>query len=276
MNNFKKVSIVITSFNRGVLLERAIESAISQTYQNIEIIIVDDCSSDTKTIEILKKFDNKNKYSNIKIFILEKNKGANYCRNVGINKSTGYFYTGLDDDDYFSKDRVQFLIDNYHDKYGFICTNYLLVNGKKNKKRFIGPKTLKKNSLFKINNAGNQIFTTIDKIKSVNCFDTNLKRLQDQDMWIRLLKKYKIAKRFNKANYIMDIDHCFNRITKNNNEFQSYYTLYRKHKSEMDLSSRRYNMLRLIYLKKSKIPFKYFSLSPIYFFKITLKTKLKR
>jgi len=276
MYNERKVSIVITSYNRGFLLDRAIKSVIEQTYKNIEITVVDDHSTDQNTIDVLNHYSDKELFPFINVIILKSNMGANYCRNIGIENSSGYYYTGLDDDDYFSPDRINFLINHYEEKYAFICTNYFLLNGEEIKKRFLFSKKLNEDSLYKVNYAGNQVFTTIDKIKNVHGFDVKLKRLQDQDMWIRLLQKYKIAKRFSETNYLMDVSHDFKRITKSINVFRSYFSLYKKHKFQMSHSSRNYSFLRLYYLRNNHIPVKYIFLSPILFFKIKIKGFLKK
>lgn len=93
-----KVSVIITTYNRsGFLTKRAIPSVLSQTYKNLECIIVDDGSTDN-TEEIVKEFikrDNRLKYFKIK------NSGLSAARNFGIKKSNGEYIAFLDDDDEF-------------------------------------------------------------------------------------------------------------------------------------------------------------------------------
>ena len=73
---------------------------MNQTYNNIEIIVIDDCSSDNTNNEIKKIKDNRIRY--IK---LRKNKGANYCRNLNIKKAIGE-YISLDSDDIMHKNKL--------------------------------------------------------------------------------------------------------------------------------------------------------------------------
>lgn len=100
------VSVIITTFNRPILLNRAINSVLNQTYKNIEIIIIDDASE--INIEPLIKENEK-----IKIFINDENKGGGYSRNVGIKKANGEFINFLDDDDILYPDKIRLQIEKF-------------------------------------------------------------------------------------------------------------------------------------------------------------------
>lgn len=111
------VSVIITTYKRSDMLERAIESVLKQNYQNIEVIIVDDNDPNTefrnKTEELMKNYTNNSK---IKYLKHEKNKNGAAARNTGINNSIGKYITFLDDDDtYFDNkvsEQVKFLEEN--------------------------------------------------------------------------------------------------------------------------------------------------------------------
>lgn len=91
------VSIIIPSFNREELIADTLESVLNQTYDKWECIVVDDGSTD-ETISIVEKFREKDRrYSLFKRN--RKPKGANTCRNIGIDKSNGEFIIFLDSDD---------------------------------------------------------------------------------------------------------------------------------------------------------------------------------
>ena len=92
----KKVSIIIPCFNQEKYVKEAIESALNQTYKNIEIICVNDGSTDNSS-SLIK--DLVNKYKNILFFDLEKNHGVIYARNLAIDASTGDYILPLDADD---------------------------------------------------------------------------------------------------------------------------------------------------------------------------------
>lgn len=86
------VSVVITTYNRPELLPQAVESVRNQTYENLEIIVVDDCS-DKPAVTLLADGPD------LRIFRHDENRGANAARNTGIEASSGEFLAFLDDDD---------------------------------------------------------------------------------------------------------------------------------------------------------------------------------
>ena len=91
-----KVSVIITCYNKEPYLEEAVLSAINQTYKDIEIIFIDDCSTDN-SIEKIKAL--KQKYPQIVIIQNEENKGVVYSRNRAIEESSGEYILPLDADD---------------------------------------------------------------------------------------------------------------------------------------------------------------------------------
>ena len=90
-NKKDKITVIIPTYNRKKLVNKAIKSVLNQTYSNIEIIVIDDCSTDNSENEIKKIKDTRIRY--IK---LRKRKGANYARNRGILKASGEFISFLD------------------------------------------------------------------------------------------------------------------------------------------------------------------------------------
>lgn len=95
------ISIIIPCYNAEKTIKRCLESVISQTYKNIEIVIINDGSID-KTDSIIKKYinDNRIKYYN------RSNHGIGKTRNFGIKEATGEYITFLDSDDYLPNDAI--------------------------------------------------------------------------------------------------------------------------------------------------------------------------
>jgi len=87
-----KVSIIIPAYNRKMEVSNCIDSILKQDYKNKEIIIVDDASSDNTSGYIKKK------YPFVKVIVNKENKGPNYCRNLGIARSSSEFILILDSD----------------------------------------------------------------------------------------------------------------------------------------------------------------------------------
>lgn len=96
-----KISVIIPVYNTEQYLEKSIQSVLDQTYKNLEIIIVDDASTDcsSKVIKNITK-----KYPNILFVYNKENKGAAFCRNLGIKKATGDYIGFLDSDDFIPND----------------------------------------------------------------------------------------------------------------------------------------------------------------------------
>ncbi|MCX7985370.1 MAG: glycosyltransferase family 2 protein [Bacteroidales bacterium] len=92
------VSIIIPCFNHGNYIQEAIESAYYQTYKNIEIIVVDDGSTDQETLRILNRIEKEN----IQLYRLDK-RNPSFARNYGISQSKGNLYLPLDADDKLHK-----------------------------------------------------------------------------------------------------------------------------------------------------------------------------
>ena len=125
--NENLTSVYITTYNRVELLKRAVQSVLNQSVQPYEILIVDDNSTDG-TQQYLSTLQHKDK----RIKWLKKSKiqppGPQSSRNLAINSARGFFITGLDDDDYFTPDRLLTLQKAYKPHYSFVCSNYYRVS----------------------------------------------------------------------------------------------------------------------------------------------------
>ena len=105
-NDTPLVSIVITNYNYDKYLKKAINSALAQTYKNIEIIIIDDYSSDSSK-DILDKYSS---FNNIRVIYHKKNKGIVYSRNEALRVSNGIYLSMLDADDFMEETYIQDMV----------------------------------------------------------------------------------------------------------------------------------------------------------------------
>lgn len=116
------VSVIIPTYNRNHVLSRALESVLTQTYQNFEIIVVDDGSEEpTVTEEVLNKLGDKR----IRYFRHAQNRGGSAARNTGIQKSNGYYIAFLDSDDEWLPQKLEKqvqLIQNGDSQLGVVYT----------------------------------------------------------------------------------------------------------------------------------------------------------
>lgn len=126
----KKISVIVAVYNTEKYLDRCIESLLNQTYKNMELVIVEDCSTDSSR-KLLKKYkDNKN----IKIFYNKENRGLSYSRNYGLKKSTGDFIGYIDSDDYVEADYYEKLMSSIKDnKSDIAICDIKLVDEQTNK-----------------------------------------------------------------------------------------------------------------------------------------------
>ena len=95
------VSVVIPTYNRKTVLENAIRSVLDQTYKNIEIIVIDDASTDNSE-DVVRAFQD----SRIRYIKLEKNGGPSKARNVGINEAKGKLIAFQDSDDFWYENKL--------------------------------------------------------------------------------------------------------------------------------------------------------------------------
>ena len=231
------VTVYIPTFNRVELLKRAVESVHKQTYQNLEIIIVDDCSKDG-THEYLEEIYKQD--SRIRYFIKDENSGACVSRNIAIENAKGKFITGLDDDDYFEENRINIFLNKWKTKDKNTKVLYSLYKRKTKKgvsqplsafKRIFLKTKVNANDLLYFFYTGNQIFTETRFMKN-NLFDLDMPAWQDFECFYRLLKNNACYAElvFNES-YIVDISHPHERIStkKSANILLAYNFFSEKH-----------------------------------------------
>ncbi len=116
-----KISVIIPCYNQGKYIDEAVDSVLNQTYQNFEIIIVDDGSTDNYTKGLLENF----KKPKTKVYRTE-NKGASSARNYGFRKAKGEYIQFLDADDFLDRNKFEEQMQVFKEKGKIdICyTNY--------------------------------------------------------------------------------------------------------------------------------------------------------
>ncbi|KIA86965.1 glycosyltransferase family 2 protein [Flavobacterium sp. AED] len=186
------VSIITPSFNSEKFIAETIQSVQNQTYQNWEMIIVDDCSSD-ETVSIVTKMtllDNR-----IQLFQSEKNSGTGIARNTALTKCKGRYISFLDADDLWKPQKLEKQIDFLKtNNLPFTFTFYDCIDeeGKSLNKTVEAPRNLSYRQLFFCNYVGN-----LTGIYDVNYFGkiaiSSIRKRQDWMLWLTILKKIKTA-----------------------------------------------------------------------------------
>jgi len=183
------VSVVIPFYNCYTLLIRAIESVLNQTFEDFEIILINDGSTDKDESQ----YNDLTKLSvKIKIINLKKNKGISYARNIGTKSSKGKYIMFLDADDEWESTKMEAQISYMRDNsINFCCTSFYLHNvAKKRTYGSVSPKVISYKDLLKSNRICNSSCaynaSAIGKI-----FIDNLRAGADILTWIEIFKKEK-------------------------------------------------------------------------------------
>lgn len=184
-----KVTVVTPSWNSEKYIEETIHSVQEQTYQNWEMIVVDDCSTDN-TVEIVKRISLED--SRIRILVQEENGGAAKARTRAMQEGVGRFLAYLDADDHWKPEKLEKQIAFMKEKNcGFSCTSYEVIDddGKpKNKYIHMLPKVdyvgfLTNNLLQTVG-----IMVDTDKVDKKNLVMPDIRRRQDAATWLQVLK----------------------------------------------------------------------------------------
>ena len=124
---YPEVTVYIVNHNYGRFIEYSINSVLSQTFKDLELIIIDNGSNDSSK-EIIKKYS---KNRNIKI-IFQKNIGLNATNNVALNYSRGKFIMRLDADDYLDENALEIMYNKIKsdENLGLVFPDYYLVDEK--------------------------------------------------------------------------------------------------------------------------------------------------
>ena len=184
-----KVSVIVPTYNRADRLERALNSIVSQTYQDFELIVVDDGSTD-KTSQLMKSFP-KAQY-----FYIKKNSGVSKARNVGLAFAKGELICFLDSDDLWKEKKIQIQslwLENNKDSQ--ICytdeiwvRNGVRVNPMNRHRKYSGD--IFRHCLGLCIVSPSSVMIRAKLFDEVGNFDESLPACEDYDLWLRIASKY--------------------------------------------------------------------------------------
>lgn len=184
----KLVSVIMPNYNSGKYISQAIESVLNQTYENVELIIVDDCSTDN-SIEIIKSFQNKD--NRIKLFKNEKNSGAAVSRNRAIKEANGVWIAFLDSDDIWMPDKLEkqigFMTDN---GYHFSFTHFYFDKNGELSEFSVKDDSYDYYSIIKHNHIACPTVIYNSDILGKNYMPEDAIKREDFGCWLKMLKKY--------------------------------------------------------------------------------------
>ncbi|HLR43164.1 MAG TPA: glycosyltransferase family 2 protein [Pseudogracilibacillus sp.] len=186
------VSVITPAYNAARFIGETIQSVIDQTYNNWEMLIVDDKSTD-ETVEIVQQYMNKDK--RIKLIVLDENSGSAIARNTAMDKASGKFMAFLDSDDLWMPEKltkqVAFMEDN---GIAFSFTKYVRMqeDGRLTNAVTEAPKTVTYDRLMKQCVIG-CLTVMLDRERIGNERMINIRTRQDYAFWLALLRKGHLA-----------------------------------------------------------------------------------
>lgn len=189
------VSVIIPTYNRASFITKAIDSVLEQTFNDFEIIVIDDGSTD-QTKEKLKPYQNKI------IYRYQENQGIAKARNQGLEIAQGDYIAFLDSDDFWKPEKIQKQIEFFdkHPAYGLVATQCLvnIVDENLETLKYVQGEEVHYELTYEKIFQRPFIKTPSVLIKKqcfqeIGTFNEDLRVLEDVDLWLRLAQKYKIG-----------------------------------------------------------------------------------
>ena len=187
-HNGPAVSVIIPSYNYAHFLPEAVESIFNQTFQDFEIIVVDDGSTDN-TQEVVKAFTDHEKFH----YIYQENQGLAATRNTGLRAAKGEFIAFLDADDIILPNKLEIQVNwlRNHPEYGLVGSGYYYMDEQgvpieEQRPWLRAPKLEIEDLLFDCPFIVHAILVKKEWVDKVDGFDPKLRRVEDWDMWMRM------------------------------------------------------------------------------------------
>ena len=222
------VSIYLPTHNRIGLLTPAVESVLSQTYDAIELIVVDDASSDG-TADFLRQRAGAD--CRLRFIRNTTSRGGSASHNIAITSSKGTFVTGLDDDDEFLPDRIEAFVDFWNDltergvKASCVYAQEIWTRNGVPYRITRKKPLVTASEMFKENYIGNQIFAPRNHFIEAGLFDEKLPAWQDLEFFIRVLKEFGPAYLVDNPTYSYDATPRSDRISEQPNKVRKAFEL---------------------------------------------------
>lgn len=188
------VSVIIPTFNRGRFIGGAVRSVLAQTYGDLEVVVVDDGSTDDTRAVIESIADPRLRY------IHQGNQGRSHARNVALGVARGRYITFLDSDDLYLPGKVEIQVRylEAHPGTGMVYTSAYCIDGEGNRLDHVYEATVSGKIYEDI-----AFFTPVtitlptvmarrEVFETVGGFDERMHRFEDTDMWRRIAKSYVI------------------------------------------------------------------------------------
>jgi len=185
-----KVTLYITNYNYDKYIEKSILSVLNQSYQNFELIIIDDGSTDNSRV-IIEKFS-KNKKVEI---IYQNNKGLNVSNNIALKIARGKYLMRLDADDFLDENALQIMLNQIEkdDNIGLVFPDYFLVDAEDNIINLVKRNSFKRDEqLLDMPAHGACTLIRTEYLRQLGGYDESFTCQDGYDLWLKFIKKYKV------------------------------------------------------------------------------------
>ncbi len=187
MGEERKVSVIIPVYNAADTISCALRSVLNQTYGNMEVLVIDDCSTD-RTMQILREYELLD--SRIRVFSTDRNSGPGITRSLGLKKVTGEFIAFLDADDFWLAEKIERQVACFDKDEVILCyTSIILLNSRRVVQGIV---TARSKIGLKSMYLANWIGTSSAMFRSKLDGSTSMPALyarQDYAFWLTLLRK---------------------------------------------------------------------------------------
>ena len=221
---FPLVTVYITNYNYGKYIRQSINSVLKQTYQNFELIIIDDGSTDNSK-KIIDQFSENKKVR----VIYQKNKGLVISNNIAIKLCKGEYIVRLDADDWLDVNFLQIMISNITKTKdcALVFCNYYETDTKGLVVKHIYRHEFSKVKLMDQPAHGACSLINVKILKELGGYDNTLKCQDGVDLWIKIINKYKV-KSVNLPLFFYR-QHSKNLTKNTNNVLQNRNKILKKH-----------------------------------------------
>lgn len=212
-------SIIIPLYNKAAYIEKALHSVINQTFQDFEVIIVDDGSTDDSAQRVEELFQSQDLLPNKYKLIKQPNQGVSTARNNGVKHAVYDYIAFLDADDWWAPDyleNMKHLVEKYPQAGIYACSYYKVKYGKTSPAKIGVDEGFQDGLIHYFQVYAKTLWMPLTSINTVikreifeklNGFNSQLKLGEDFDLWVRVAEKYPVAL-LNKplAFYNQDVD----------------------------------------------------------------------
>lgn len=190
------VSVIMATYNRPETIAEAIQSVLNQTFQDYELIIINDGGSN-ETEEIVRGFD-----SPRIIYARTPHQGPSAARNEGLKRAQGTYITYLDDDDVIYPNHLDCLVKMAQESVSPVfCSKVIAVLGERRGGEFVGLTELWPNSEFSLERLrvspimpDLSVMHTKQSLEEIGAFNEELRQCEDWDLWARYARRFPITR----------------------------------------------------------------------------------